>query len=88
MTQERTELSFDGHGINGPDEYRSRIATFQNGQGEKYGLLFERAPQMLQALLYADEALCAATFAKGADQSQLNHAIKLVREARKGLEKE
>jgi hypothetical protein len=24
-------LSFDGKGLNGPDEYRTRVATFTNG---------------------------------------------------------
>lgn len=53
--------------------------------GPEFKVEYVPDPKILRALLYADEALCAATFAKGADQSQLNHAIKLVREARKGL---
>lgn len=46
----RAELSFDGFGINGPDEYRSRIATFQEGAGKliaKYGPMFATAPELL-----------------------------------------
>jgi hypothetical protein len=47
----RPELTYDGHGINGPDEYRSRIATFTNGaDAAKYGPLFAAAPDLLEAL--------------------------------------
>lgn len=42
------ELSFDGKGINGPDKYRSRLATFANNEAaQKYGALFEAAPELL-----------------------------------------
>lgn len=56
---ERKELVFDGKGINGPDEYRSRLATFSpSGVGgmytdtqiKHYGKLFESAPEMLELL--------------------------------------
>lgn len=52
---DRPELSFDGFGINGPDEYRSRIATFTKREdgttaGAKYGPLFAAAPEMLAVL--------------------------------------
>lgn len=47
----RSTLSYDGHGINGPDEYRTRIATFTNpALAKEYGPLFEAAPEMLEAL--------------------------------------
>lgn len=48
----RKELSFDGYGINGPDEYRSRIATFSKDcrNSRYYGKLFENAPELLIAL--------------------------------------
>lgn len=47
----RHELSYDSHGINGPDEYRSRIATFAPGPArDKYGPLFEAAPELLDTL--------------------------------------
>lgn len=49
-TPERPELSFDGVGINGPDEYRTRIATFadiRSPQTKKYGELFASAPALL-----------------------------------------
>lgn len=47
----RPELSYDGKGINGPDEYRSRIATFtSDAAGDNYGKLFEAAPELLAAL--------------------------------------
>jgi trehalose/maltose hydrolase-like predicted phosphorylase len=46
------ELSFDGHGINGPDEYRTRIATFNwsNPLAKNYTTLFEAAPELLAML--------------------------------------
>lgn len=47
-------LSFDGCGINGGDEYRSRIATFQrtewDGNAKHYGPLFAAAPDLLATL--------------------------------------
>lgn len=52
----RPELSFDGCGINGPDEYRTRLATFNwkaAGTSEvikRYGNLFAAAPELLSAL--------------------------------------
>lgn len=52
----RPELSFDGMGINGPNEYRDRLATFnRNGpwtpeQVQWYGRLFQAGPEMLDAL--------------------------------------
>lgn len=64
----RKELSFDGYGINGPDEFRSRICTMNRGgkydsgpwtdtQLKHYGKLFESAPEMLHALRDADETI-------------------------------
>ena len=47
----KPELSFDKKGINGPDEYRERVATFTNdADAKKYGPLFEAAPELLGAL--------------------------------------
>lgn len=47
----RPTLTFDGMGINGPDEYRTRIATFSKPSvGQEWGRLFERSPEMLVAL--------------------------------------
>jgi hypothetical protein len=53
------ELSFDGHGINGPDEYRTRIATFNwsNPLAKNYPELFEAAPELLEACKAAERAL-------------------------------
>ena len=48
------ELSFDGCGINGPDEYRTRLATFATPRGDdaiKYGPMFAASPDMLAALV-------------------------------------
>lgn len=50
----RAELSFDGKGINGPDEYRSRIATFTTDEAaRKYGPLFAAAPGLREQLEFA-----------------------------------
>lgn len=47
----RAALSFDGKGINGPDQYRTRIATFTTDEdAKKYGKLFEAAPELLLRL--------------------------------------
>jgi hypothetical protein len=46
-----SQLSFDGFGINGPDKYRTRLATFANDEaGKAYGKLFEASPDLLAAL--------------------------------------
>lgn len=49
-----TELSFDGFGSNDKrDEYVPRIATFTKPEyGEKFGKLFETAPDMAEALKF------------------------------------
>lgn len=54
-TTPRPLLSFDGKGINGPDEYRTRLATFTpaalvSGDSEKWGRLMAAAPEMLAVL--------------------------------------
>ncbi len=49
----KNDLSYDGCGINGPDEYRTRIATFTNKRSKEsdhYGRLFAAAPDLLAAL--------------------------------------
>ena len=45
----RPELNYDGCGINGPDEYRTRIATFSN-LADHYGPMFAASPDMLAIL--------------------------------------
>lgn len=43
------KLSFDGYGINGGDEYMSRIATFtEHGRKLNLGHQFAAAPELLQ----------------------------------------
>ena len=57
----RPELSFDGCGINGPDEYRTRLCTFTEKRGEianHYGPLFAAAPDMLAAMEEAARIVC------------------------------
>lgn len=51
-------LSFDGKGINGPDEYRSRVATFQTDEAAaQYGPLFAAAPDLLADCIAARQWL-------------------------------
>ncbi len=54
-------FSFDGHGINSCDMYRSRIVTFQKNASisdrQKYGLMFAHAPETTAALRECLEAL-------------------------------
>lgn len=46
-------LSFDGFGINGNDEYKTRLVTFRKDASEEerklYGPLFAAAPELLSA---------------------------------------
>lgn len=47
----RPILSYDGCGINGPDEYRSRLATFTSSErADRYGRLFACSSELLAAL--------------------------------------
>lgn len=50
-TKQAGQLSFDGCGINGPDKYKTRIATFAYTKAvTAYGPLFAAAPELLDAL--------------------------------------
>ncbi len=52
-TNTQKTLSYDGCGINGPDEYRTRIATFTNKRSKEsdyYGRLFAASPDLLTKL--------------------------------------
>lgn len=45
----RRGLSFDGFGINGPDDYASRVATFANDEAARfYGPIFARAMETVR----------------------------------------
>lgn len=72
----RPELTFDGCGINGPDEYRTRLCTFDLRETypdnvKKYGPLFAASPALLsnaeimlsrvEAILACVEAIDALT---------------------------
>ena len=61
----RPELTFDGRGINGPDKYRSRVATFSSSLDgatvKQYGALFAAAPELLAALEIMVRAFNVAT---------------------------
>ncbi len=53
----RPQLVFDGKGINGPDEYRTRVATFQtDADATKYGSLLAASPDLLRTLKQLVEA--------------------------------
>lgn len=60
----RPELTFDGFGINGPDEYRTRICTFTKGEfpnhAGRYGPMFAAAPELLEALRNVSQDLADA----------------------------
>lgn len=48
---DRPTLSHDGKGINGPDKYRTRLATFASEDAaDVYGEMFAAAPELLAAL--------------------------------------
>ena len=49
-TANRPIFSFDGKGINGPDEYRSRLATLTPSATPEQGRLMAAAPELLEAL--------------------------------------
>ncbi len=51
MPQKFDDFTFDGFGINGRDEYRTRLATLtETGQREKVGPLFAASPDLREAL--------------------------------------
>lgn len=57
----RGVLSFDGFGINGPDEYRTRVATFaDDAAGKAWGDLFERSPELASFARAVQSAICDA----------------------------
>ena len=80
------DFSFDGFGINGADQYRSRLATLTPaGQAAKVGPLFGAAPDLhdaLSALLCAVNSLPMAV-RKGADMAEaMDQADKALYRAR------
>lgn len=53
-TNVKQELSFDGFGVNGSDEHKTRIARFlKTDEAMVYGPLFAAAPELLEALEFA-----------------------------------
>jgi hypothetical protein len=65
MADKRPELTYDGHGINGPDEYRTRLFTanvaVDAATRDTYGKLCASAPDLLaqrDELLAACKAMC------------------------------
>lgn len=56
---DRPELVFDGRGINGPDEHRTRVATFNHPSNwpqdaKKYGPLFAASPILAVIVLMVE----------------------------------
>jgi hypothetical protein len=50
-SEHRPELSYDGNGINGPDEHRTRLATFRTQEdADMYGPLLAAAPEAHEIL--------------------------------------
>lgn len=81
MKTQNKNLSFDGFGINGTDQYRSRLATLtQYGQKQNVGPLFAAAPELLEAL---EEFLACGPNA-GHNQDLIDQAKKSVSKAKGG----
>lgn len=85
----RPQLSFDGKGINGPDEFRSRIATFTSEElASVYGPQFAAAPQVLRVLVavlgVSQAAPWLARMPMG-DSNVYDEALKVCREAGVGI---
>lgn len=58
MNTEKETWSFDGFGVNGADEYKSRLATLTDeGKRLKCGNLLAAAPNLLTALRAVDQML-------------------------------
>ena len=83
------ELSFDGCGINGPDEYRTPIAKFTTRGDDacrKYGPLFAASPDMHHALTTIADRLeaMAETHEKLSTWTPHAHESQIYRTAAKG----
>ena len=78
-TPTREQFSFDGYGINGPDEYRSRIATFVNTDiGAQYGPYFAKACNAYnsnQALIGELVAACQVALDNLAPKYSSDHIV-------------
>lgn len=80
----RPVLSFDGWGINGPDQYRSRLCSFTNQMhADQWGPLFEAAPMMLQALQTMETMLSRSGFGDRTDglHDSADDALRMIRQA-------
>jgi len=79
----RPTLSFDGLGINGPDEYRSRVATFATQEAaQEYGELFAAAPDMKDSLYNAASRFeSLAVFLDGDNQKFAMFSARMARDA-------
>ena len=49
MVKKRAELVFDGFGVNGPDAYRTRVASVHGPDMEANARLIAAAPELLAA---------------------------------------
>lgn len=77
----KTLLSYDGHGINGTDEYRTRLATFTGPEGRSFGPLFAAAPELLEALENAGNVLAGIATGDLKTIDKDSPALKKAREA-------
>ncbi len=78
----RPELTYDGFGINGPDEYRTRLCTFtrdpfgDTSRADHYGPMFAGAPAVIEAAERMLEAMEVPRSRKASDAwDDLRHAI-------------
>lgn len=79
-------LSYDGHGVNDTDEYRSRIATFNRdtaslypARREELGHLFAAAPDLLAALVDLVARCDGAILADGSSLDTLAAHVAIAR---------
>lgn len=88
----RRELSYDGHGVNGPDEYRTRIATLNPAlpreERDRYGAMFEASPEVLAALRdvlgFLDTSDVRHLWAKKGESSALTRVLNNARKLARG----
>jgi hypothetical protein len=89
---EREELTFDGCGINGPDEYRTQMAKFttsaiSKGLPRRYGPMFAAAPELLAALDHCREALAVRADYWQNDIEEYGYLLDALEAAEKALAK-
>lgn len=74
-----SRICFDGCGLNGPDQYRTRIATFRPHAETQFGPAIARACQSHAELLHALEEL--SSYVGGHDVTDPTHPCAIARTA-------